>query len=124
LLAVTAGLTSMCLVYRFLVLQPTNQADWEYGMTTLPHITINGDVVSVQHERDFRWSSDGPLSSEYVDRSYDVTRLQQVWFVEEPFTIKPFYAFNGFAHTYFVFDFPGQPPVVVSVEARRQSGQG
>jgi hypothetical protein len=114
----------MCLSYRFLILQPTNQADWEYGMTTLPHITIDGEVVRVQQERDFRWSTDGPLSSEYVDRTYDVTRLQQVWFVEEPFTIKPFYAFTGVAHTYFVFDFQDQPPVVVSVEARRKFGQG
>jgi hypothetical protein len=111
------------LAFRFLVLQPSNQRDWEYGMETLPHITIDGGVVSVQHERDFRWSATGPVSSGYVDRTFDVNRLERVWLVEEPFTIPPFSGFSGVAHTYFVFDFLDQPPVLVSVEARRAQGQ-
>ena len=43
-------------------------------------------------------------------------RTSGVRFVEEPFTIAPFSSFKGVAHTYFVFDFQGQPPVAVSVE--------
>jgi hypothetical protein len=111
------------LVYRLFVLQPSNQGEWEYGMDTLPHITISGSEVNVEHVRDFRWSADGPLSSGYVNRSFNVDRLERVWFVEEPFTIAPFYSFNGIAHTYFVFDFQDQAPVAVSVEARRKQGQ-
>jgi hypothetical protein len=109
--------------YRFVVLQPSNQRTWEYGMETLPHIVIDGNVVHVQSERDFRWAADGPLSSDYVDRSFDVERLQRVWFVQEPFTIEPFDGFTGVAHTYLVFDFEDQPPVAVSVEARRERGE-
>jgi len=112
------------IAYRLFVLQPTNQRNWEYGMETLPHIIIDKNVVHVQHERDFRWSADGPLTAAYVDRSFDVERLERVWFVEEPFTIAPFYGFAGVAHTYFVFDFEDQPPVAVSVESRRERGQG
>ncbi|HEY2596620.1 MAG TPA: hypothetical protein VGK33_22230, partial [Chloroflexota bacterium] len=63
LLAVALALAASWLAYCFFVVQPTNQADWEYGMTTLPHVTIDGDVVTVQHQRDFRWSTTGPLSS-------------------------------------------------------------
>jgi hypothetical protein len=44
--------------------------------------------------------------------------------VEEPFTIAPFHGFRGVAHTYFVFDFQDQSPVAISVESRRQRGQG
>lgn len=51
-------------------------------------------------------------------------RLERVWFVEEPFTIAPFYSFEGVAHTYFVFDFQDQQPVAVSVESRRERGEG
>jgi hypothetical protein len=117
-------LALLWLGYRFIVLQPSNQRDWEYGMETLPHITLDGDEVNVQHVRDFRWSVDGPRSSDYVDRSFDVRRLERVWFVEEPFTIAPFYGFEGVAHTYFVFDFQDQSTVAVSVESRRERGEG
>jgi hypothetical protein len=117
------ALASVWLGYRFLVLQPSNQRTWEYGMETLPHIAVDGNRVDVQSERDFRWSADGPLSSGYVDRSFNVERLQRVWFVQEPFTIEPFNGFTGVAHTYLVFDFEDQPPVAVSVEARRERGE-
>ena len=124
LIVAVAALACLWLADRWFILQPTNQRDWEYGMATLPHITIAGDVVDVQHVRDFRWSADGPRSSDYVDRTFDVQRLARVWFVEEPFTIAPLYGFEGVAHTYFVFDFQDQPPVAISVESRRERGQG
>jgi hypothetical protein len=36
----------------------------------------------------------------------------------------PFYGFAGVAHTYFVFDFQDQSPVAISVESRRERGEG
>jgi uncharacterized protein DUF4105 len=126
LLSLALVLAAGCawLAFRLFVLQPTNQRDWEYGMQLLPEITISGDVVAVRHERDYRWSTDGPRSSEYIDRTYDVRRLERVWFVVEPFTLPSFNDFQGMAHTYFVFDFQDQPPVAISVESRRERGQG
>jgi hypothetical protein len=112
------------LAFRLFLVQPSNDGDWEYGMQVLPHITMAGDIVEVQHERDFRWTTDGPISSDYIDQSFDVQRLQRLWFVLEPFTLAPFYGFKGVAHTYFVFDFQDQAPVAISVESRRQRGQG
>ena len=50
-------------------------------------------------------------------------RISRVWLVQEPFSIGPFGGFNGVAHTYFVFDFEDQPPVAISVEARRERGE-
>jgi hypothetical protein len=117
------GLALLWLGYRFFVLQPSNNRDWEYGIEVLPHITIDGNVVTAQHERDFRWSADGPVSSDYVDRSFELDRLERVWFVEEPFPVAPIKDFKGMAHTYFVFDFQDQSPVAISVESRRRRGQ-
>jgi hypothetical protein len=124
---VTLWLTLLALMwlgYRLVVLQPTNQRDWEYGMDVLAHVTIEGDVVRVQNLRDFHWPADGPPSSGYVDRAFDVQRLERVWFVKEPFTIPWLRGFEGVAHTYFVFDFQDQPPAAVSVETRRERGEG
>ena len=81
-------------------------------------------MVQVQRVRDFRWPADGPPSRAYVDRSFDLRRLERVWFVQEPFTMPLFYGWEGVAHTYFVFDFQDQPPVAVSVESRRERGEG
>jgi hypothetical protein len=118
------GLALVWLGYRLFVLQPSNERNWEYGMDVLPHVTLHGSVVHVSHLRDYRWSENGPVSSDYLERSFDVDHLERVWFVEEPFTIAPFQFFDGVAHTYFVFDFKDQPPVAVSVESRREHGQG
>jgi hypothetical protein len=125
-LGLVAALVALALLwvgYRLIVLQPSNQRDWEFGMETLPHVTIDGNQISVQHVRDFHWGADGSVAPVYVDRSFDLDDLERVWFVEEPFTIPPFYGFSGIAHTYFVFDFKGQAPVAISVEARRAKGQ-
>ena len=118
-----AAVIGLWLFYRFVILQPSNQRGWEYGMQILPHVTGHDNVVSVDHIRDFHWAPDGSSESAFVDRSFDITQLEHVWFVEEPFTIPPFDAFSGVAHTYFVFDFKDQPPVAISVEARRERGK-
>jgi hypothetical protein len=93
-------------------------------MDVLAHVTIDAVVVQVQHVRDFRWPADVPPSYGYVDRSFDMRRLERVWFVKEPFSVPQLPRFEGVAHTYFVFDFLDQPPVAVSVESRRERGEG
>jgi hypothetical protein len=113
----------LALAYIFVLVRPSNDRVWEYGMTTLPDISISGGTVSVRNLRDFDWSADGPVSSNYVDRTFALERITRVWFIEEPFTVPPFNGFEGVAHTYFVFDFQDQPPVAISVEARRERGE-
>lgn len=118
-----AFLAALWLGYVSFVKQPSNDRDWEYGMDTLAGVTRSGDTVHLQHVRDFEWTADGPSASNFVERSFDVGHIERVWFVEEPFTIGPFGGVGGIAHTYFVFDFTDQPPVGVSVEARREKGE-
>jgi len=123
-LALTATLSVLLwLTYVAFLLQPSNQRDWEFGVETLPQITIDAGSVLVRNVRDFRYTAQGTRSSNYVDRAFEVGRIERVWFVEEPFTIAPFTGFKGTAHTYFVFDFQGQSPLAISVEARREKGE-
>jgi hypothetical protein len=111
------------LLYIFLLLRPSNTRTWESGMEHPPRITIAGTSVFVHNVRDFRHTPEGTLSYSYLTRAFDIDAIQRVWFVEEPFIIPPFTAFTGVAHTYFVFDFHDQEPVVISVEARREKGE-
>ena len=122
------ALFATCLVllwmaYAVFLVQPSNQRDWEFGADTLPHITLRGSTIAVQNLRDFRHTTEGTRSSDFIDRTFDVERLERAWFVEEPFTIPPFTGFEGVAHTYFIFDFEDQPPLAISVESRRERGE-
>lgn len=109
--------------YVAFVLRPSNQRDWEFGMDRLARITIDGDSVLVRDVRDFRYTAAGTRSTDYVERAFDVSRIERVWFIHEPFTVGFLPGFRGVAHTYFVFDFQDRPPLAVSVEARREKGE-
>lgn len=110
-------------IYFYFVLKPSNSRNWEAGMETLPAVAINGNQVNVKNIRDYHYQGNQTVSTGYIEKTFDVSKLAKVWFVVEPFTIKPFTGFKGVAHTYFVFDFTDQDPVVVSVEARREKGE-
>jgi uncharacterized protein DUF4105 len=110
--------------YRLVLVRPSNDRDWEFGVDRLPLISVQDGRLEVRNLRDFRYTADGGTpSAEFVDRSFDLDGIQQAWFVQEPFTIAPLTAFEGVAHTYFVFDFQDQPPLAVSVESRRERAE-
>jgi hypothetical protein len=122
--ALAAGLLILALLaYVSVVRQPSNDRDWEFGMATLPSASFEGDTVHLRNVRDFHWTPDGGATPAYVDRSVSPDHLERVWFVEEPFALEPFSSFEAVAHTYFVFDFTDQPPLALSVEARRERGE-
>lgn len=105
-------------IYIFLIIQPTHQRNWEFGTETLPHISISDNQINIDHVRDFRYDTNNIVGFDYTNRRIDVTKITKVWFVVEPFT-----QFKQVAHTYFVFDFADQDPLVISVEARREKGE-
>src|SRR5215207_9734655 len=122
------ALVATCLLllwvaYAVFVVQPTHHRDWEFGVDTLPHISLRGSAILVQNLRDFRYTAEGTRSADFINRTFDVERVERAWFVEEPFTIPPFTGFEGVAHTYFIFDFEDQPPLAISVESRRERGE-
>ncbi|HRN70254.1 MAG TPA: DUF4105 domain-containing protein [Candidatus Woesebacteria bacterium] len=108
------------LVYIFAFLQPQNDRNWEVGFEKLPHIDINNDQVTITNVRDYKYKPGRFVSAGYINRQVDISKLKQVWFVVEPFEGFPLIKFDGIAHTYFVFDFEDQKPIVISVEARRE----
>lgn len=111
------------LIYIFFITKPSNNRHWEQGFDKMAAINITNNVVSVNNVRDFHFVPKKIISFGYIDRNVDITKIAKVWFVIEPFTIQPFSFFKGVAHTYFVFDFIDQSPLVISVEARRKVGE-
>lgn len=105
-------------VYIFGIQQPTNKRDWEVGLERLPKVEIKNNMVTIQGIRDDHFEPKKIVSKGYIDRSVNISTLEKVWFIVEPFSGN-----DAVAHTYFVFDFKNQDPLAVTVEARREKGE-
>jgi hypothetical protein len=124
LVLVAAVLALACWpVSAFLLQRPSHDRDWEFGFERLPSVRLDGDVLSIRDLRDYRLGEDGVVRPRFVDRSLRLSDVERAWILVEPFPALPIDDFKGVAHTYFAFDVRGQPPITVSIEARRERGE-
>jgi hypothetical protein len=86
-------------------------------MENPPHLTIQNNLITISNLRDFEYTTSN-VTPHFINRTFDATKITRVWFVVEPFT-----KFKQIAHTYFIFDFSDQPPLSISVEARREKNE-
>lgn len=98
---------------------PSNEHDWAVEQSVLPSVTIDGHVARVDGVRDFAWLPDGTAAPAWETRSYDLDRIESVWFVLVPFGER----LRGPAHAFLSFGFADSQYVAISVEARRRVGQ-
>lgn len=102
----------------FIALRPSNTRNWVAEFAVQPQVDIDGENVSIKNIRDWKYSDTQILSRDYINRNFNINDLERVWFL-----IEPFGKWDGVAHTYFVFDFNNQDPIVFSIEARREEGE-
>lgn len=113
------GLVALALAIFFVsARQPSNTRNWEAEFAVQPTIFIKDNLITINNIRDWRYSDSEIISNNYISRTYDVNKLNRMWFVLEPFG-----KWDGIAHTYFVFDFEDQDPLVFSIEARREEDE-
>lgn len=108
------------IVYTVLVLvvHPSNNRDWSLDQTVLPYAEINGDKVSVHNIRNFSYTSTHDYTPNYYDKTFDLSKIKNVYFVDEPFS-----GYVGAAHTFLSFEFEGNNFVSISVEIRKEKGE-
>jgi hypothetical protein len=100
--------------------RPSNQRAWSVGQERLPWATLQGDTVVVRDLRNFDYDSAGePTALRYEQRSYDLSKLETVWFGLAPFEPDN----RGPAHSFLSFGFADSQYVAVSVEARKEAGE-
>ncbi len=117
-LAALAGLGIFALV--LLLRTPSHDRDWISGHERLPRVGFDGDVVTVRGVRDFRYEAGGAVAeARYEDRTYDLTTLDSVWY-----GISQISGFKGIAHTFLSFGFSDGRYLAMSIEARREVGEG
>lgn len=118
LLTVTAVLLLGYAALR-LTTRPTHDRAWRPEQARLPHVTFDGSRVHVRNVRDFTFRSATDFTPAYRDRTYDLDRIERVWFVLSPFSRE----WRGPAHSFLTFGFSDGQYVSVSVEARREAGE-
>jgi len=102
----------------WLVQRPSNDRDWMPNMAVLPYAALDDSLVRVHNVRFTEYVSTDEYTPRHDDRTYDLTKLDAVWFVVEPFS-----KWRGVAHTFLTFGFGGEDFVSISVEARKERGE-
>lgn len=99
--------------------QPSNERSWIPEQSRLPVAMFDGDRVVIDNVRNFDWRTDGAPVEWWDRRSYDLSRIESVWFVLTPFSKDR----RGPAHAFLSFGFADSQYVAVSIEARREVGE-
>ena len=97
--------------------RPSNERDWSPDQKVLARGTIDGDTATIRNVRNFTYRTDHDFAEKYETRSYDLRKLDSVWFVVERFGDAP-----AIAHTFLSFGF-GDEYVAISVEIRKERGE-
>jgi len=102
----------------FLALRrPSNDRDWAPDQAVLSHAEIRGPLVTVRNIRNFRYESTDRYRPAYYDKTFDLRKLDSVWFFVEPF------GQIGAAHTFVSFGFGPRDFLAISIEIRKEKGE-
>ena len=103
----------------FWTIDPRGDRTWIPEQSVNAEATIDRGVARVHNIRDFRYSARRVFREGYADRTYDLNKLQSVWYVVTPFSE----GWRGPAHVLVSFGFADSQFVSISVEARREPGE-
>ncbi len=101
-----------------LIVRPSNDRDWSPDQERLAAATFTGDSVHIENVRNNLYRSVSDYDVRWERRSYDLTQLETVWFIVEPFS-----KLRGPAHTFLSFGFANGEYVAISVELRKEKGE-
>ena len=112
------GLAIILLIVIFFIWQGTKsvptEGNWKDTLRLLSTAEFNGDLVTVKNVRNFQYSASGtPTVEDWYDKTYDLNKLQKVWYAIDPFDPS-----SLFAHTFLSFQFSDGSFLAITIEAR------
>ena len=99
--------------------KPSNRRQWSIGQQVMPSAQFQNHHVTIHNVRNFSYAPDATPTIRYEDRTYDLDRIETVWFVLAPFS----HVSRGAAHAFLSFGFADSQYIAISVEARRELGE-
>ena len=98
---------------------PRADRTWVPQHAVMAHAEVRGHEAYVHRLRNFSYTAEEQFTPAYDDRTYDLDKLETVWFIVTPFSRQ----WRGPAHTFVSFGFTDSQYVAISVEARREPGE-
>jgi Domain of unknown function (DUF4105) len=114
--AVFIGISALFLAWWFSQ-KPRNDRDWHPTAAVLPHAKIDGDVITIEHVRNFEYRTLEDFTPRYETRTYHLANLcgaDVIFFVWEV---------SWMGHPVVVFDFGPNGRICMSIEVRYRMGQ-
>ena len=97
-------------------IEPSNDRDWQTDVALLPSATIDGDLVTMHHVRNFDYRTETDYTPAYYDKTYDLRQLTGVDLVAV------YWMGPAIAHTFLSFEFAGTDHLAISIETRKKKG--
>lgn len=99
-------------------LQPSNERDWQPDVAVLPYGEVAGERVTLRNIRDCDYRSQSDYDVRHYDRTFDLTKLRTV----DLFQVH--WGSPDIAHPMISFGFENGDHVCVSIETRKEKGEG
>jgi hypothetical protein len=114
LILVALGYFIFCLIVR-----PSLNRDWNDDQAVLARANVDGGRATITNIRNINYRSTRDYDVRYYDKTFDLNKIESVWYVVEPFSGHGF----GAAHTLMSFGFEGGDYVAISAEIRKEKGE-
>ena len=112
-----AVLFALVLVF-FLLKKPSNNRNWQADVALLPYFTIAGDKVTLHNIRNCDYRTETDFTVHHYDKTFDLDLLTSIdlYLVD--------WGLGSVVHTLLSFGFNDRDYVAVSIEARKELGEG
>jgi hypothetical protein len=101
-----------------LLVRPSNNRDWSPDQARTAIATIADNSVEIRNVRNTHYRSISDFDVRWENRTYDLKKLESVWFLVEPFA-----DWRGPAHTFLSFGFNDGQYLAISVEIRKEKNE-
>ncbi len=98
--------------------EPSNDRHWQPDVAVLPYATIDGDQVTLHNIRNFEYRSETDYTPAYYDRTFNLSGLDSIDLAAV------YWMGPQIAHVFVSFGFADGHHVAVSIEARKELGEG
>jgi hypothetical protein len=99
-------------------IEPSSQRDWQTDVAKLAYAEIEGDIVTVRNIRNFAYRSETDYTPAWYDKRFDLSTLEGVDLVAV------YWMGPAIAHTFVSFAFAGGDHLAISIETRKEKGEG
>lgn len=99
-------------------IEPSNHRNWQADVAVLPYATIVGDSVTVHRIRNFDYRSETDYTPAWYDERFELNELVGLD------VVAVYWMGPAIAHVFLSFEFAGGKHLAVSIETRKEVGEG